>query len=399
MSDRHEEQSHGAPNRRATRAGVVTVATLLVALWLPFVAQWFLPVPKLSSTEKRFRAPWPVLEATRESLVTWPSRAEAWYDDHLGFRDWLIGAWANLNIRLFGVSPIELTVVGRDGWLFLGDRDAIAHYRGLDPLSPQELEVWRRVTVERRDWLAERGIAYLLVLVPDKHLVYREHMPDSLPRSGESHPLEQLSSHLQATTDVDVLDLRPALLAAKARGRVYHKTDSHWNDVGAWEAYRAIHERLQRMLPALADVPAAATDPGRRVEPGLGLANAIAMADAYPEEILEARLVAPRATLRPDRAPEKRGIAKTLRPIRYEHPDRSRPRAVMFRDSFANALIPYLAEDFSRVAFVWDRDLDPELVLRERPDVVIQEIVGRFLGRRPKGIDEVRARSSRLRDR
>jgi len=72
---------------------------------------------------------------------------------------------------------------------------------------------------------------------------------------------------------------------------------------------------------------------------------------------------------------------------------------VMFRDSFANALIPYLAEDFSRVAFVWDRDLDPELVLRERPDVVIQEIVGRFLGRRPKDIDEVRARSSRLRDR
>jgi hypothetical protein len=60
----------------------------------------------------------------------------------------------------------------------------------------------------------------------------------------------------------------------------------------------------------------------------------------------------------------------------------------MFRDSFANALVPYLSEHFHRILYVWQRDLDSRVVLVEQPDVVIQQIVGRFLGRRPAGIEK-----------
>jgi hypothetical protein len=65
------------------------------------------------------------------------------------------------------------------------------------------------------------------------------------------------------------------------------------------------------------------------------------------------------------------------------------PRAVVFRDSFSNALVPFLSEHFERVVWVWDRDVLPEVVLREQPDLVIQEVVGRFLGRPPKGPSEL----------
>ena len=56
-----------------------------------------------------------------------------------------------------------------------------------------------------------------------------------------------------------------------------------------------------------------------------------------------------------------------------------RPRAVIFRDSFGSAMIPFLSEHFSRAVYVWQNDLDPALVLQERPTVVIQEWVGRHL--------------------
>ena len=48
------------------------------------------------------------------------------------------------------------------------------------------------------------------------------------------------------------------------------------------------------------------------------------------------------------------------------------PRAVMFRDSFASWLIPFLSEHFSRIVFSWEYSFDRALVEREHPDVVIQ---------------------------
>lgn len=386
-------QDHTSQDRAPSRAlAIATVGLCLFFTALPSISPWFTPDELISKTEQRYLAVWPRLDATRASLESWPDRFEAWYDDRLGFRDWMIRSWARLSIGVFGVSPSDQLIVGESGWLFYGDRHDVEHYRGLDPLSSGELETWTRVLEERRDWLAERGIAYLLVLAPDKNLVYPEYMPARLPRHSEVHPLDQLARHLAATSDVEVVDLLPVLLAAKQRERVYHLTDTHWNDRGAYEAYLAIHARLQQMLPELEQVPAAQVTRGQHVEPGMGLAHLVGLTDVYPEIVLDAPITAPRATVKPEHALSYDARVRTLQPIAHGVPDESLPRAVMFRDSFANALVPYLAEDFSRILFVWNRDVDPRVVSVEQPDVVIQEIVGRFLGRRPRGIEEVRQR-------
>ena len=62
-----------------------------------------------------------------------------------------------------------------------------------------------------------------------------------------------------------------------------------------------------------------------------------------------------------------------------EQPDPSRPRAVVFRDSFGSALVPFLSEHFSRALYLWQYNVDPEIVRAERATVVIQEWVGRRL--------------------
>ena len=55
------------------------------------------------------------------------------------------------------------------------------------------------------------------------------------------------------------------------------------------------------------------------------------------------------------------------------------PRAVVLRDSMAIPLIPLLSENFSRVVYVSSRQLDRALIEREKPDVVIEELVERSL--------------------
>ena len=55
------------------------------------------------------------------------------------------------------------------------------------------------------------------------------------------------------------------------------------------------------------------------------------------------------------------------------------PRAVMYRDSMAIPLIPLLSENFSRIVYVSGRRLDPALIAREKPDVVIEQMVERAM--------------------
>ena len=59
--------------------------------------------------------------------------------------------------------------------------------------------------------------------------------------------------------------------------------------------------------------------------------------------------------------------------------DPTLPRAVVFRDSFSSALIPFLSEHFSRVVYLWQDEIDADVILEEEPDIVIQEIAGRYL--------------------
>jgi hypothetical protein len=63
----------------------------------------------------------------------------------------------------------------------------------------------------------------------------------------------------------------------------------------------------------------------------------------------------------------------------YRCNPRPRYSALVYRDSMAIPLIPMLSENFRRVTYVSSRQLDPALVERERPDVVIEQLVERSL--------------------
>ena len=210
-----------------------------------------------------------------------------------------------------------------------------------------------------------------------------------LPRASEIHPLDQLVHHMNENSDVEVLDLRMALEEARADGPVFHKTDSHWNDAGAVAAYSAILERLSQILPSIRDQPAVEFTRTDAQEPGLGLARIVGMAYEFPESVTRVDVASPRSRIaRKYRARYEQRL-EHLKPVAHGVEASHYPRAVMFRDSFANALIPYLSEHFERILYVWDRDVDTRVVDIEQPDIVIQEIVGRFLSRRPKPPEEV----------
>src|SRR5690606_25145913 len=62
--------------------------------------------------------------------------------------------------------------------------------------------------------------------------------------------------------------------------------------------------------------------------------------------------------------------------------------ALIFRDSFFTALVPYFSRQFKRSTYIWNR-LDfttlSEFVEKERPDIVIDQVVERTLPYLPNG--------------
>jgi hypothetical protein len=299
-----------------------------------------------------------------------------WFEDHFAFRSRLVRWYGESRLYLLRQSPTQSVVLGRDGWLFYGDDGGAEDFVNERPLTDAERRTWRDSIRTCRDWLAARGIGYVFFIAPDKHVIYPEEFAASARRVSNTSRADDVYA---ATAGLDVsVDVRPALLQARNRERVYHVTDTHWNARGALVAYQQIIDAVRRANPS---VPPAwrredFEDQTAIVE-GQDLAGMIGLRRVMREEDLrliprrprQARVVDP-----PGAQPDDE-----LGRIVTEIPGSHLPRALVFRDSFASALAPFLSEHFSRTVYLWQNDFDADAVLAERPDVVIQEIVGRHL--------------------
>jgi hypothetical protein len=220
------------------------------------------------------------------------------------------------------------------------------------------------------------------MIVPDKATIYPEYLPRWATKVASQTRLDRLFAALAAYPGIAVLDLRPALTAVKARERIYFKTDSHWNLVGATIGYQALATVLMAKVPGFPAVP-----PERPPY--------VAGVDFYSGDL--ARMIGSRGTFREDDiAPLGKVLANVAghcaKPVPappsppgaeadtliYACDRPGLPTALVYRDSMAFALIPLLSENFRRVVYV-SRPFERTLVERERPDVVIEELVERTM--------------------
>ena len=363
-------------HERVRTGGPLVVALFLCAISLPLAANLAGVDGGDPGAENRELAGFPSLEGTRASIAAFPAGFGLWFDDHFGFRSRLVRWYGET--RLFGldVSPTAAVVKGRDGWFFYGDDKAIEDYASAQPMTPAELANWRAAIVRARDWLQARGIAYVFTIAPDKHVIYSEEMPRTLARVTNVSRADQLFTTLQ-DTGLGV-DVRPSLLEAKRGDRVYHQTDTHWNDRGGLVAYQRIIKAVRARVPATPPAWLRGDfEPVDRVVEGMDLAGMMGLTRVLRETNLT---LAPRRPRRA-RVVEHAGAAPTDQLGRSvtELDEPSLPRAVIFRDSFVSPLVPFLSEHFRRAVYLWQNDFDASVVEKEAPDVVIQEIVGRHL--------------------
>jgi hypothetical protein len=352
------------------------IAMFVAAIVLPLAGHLLPRAGAFASSENRRPADFPTIDlggpGWRWSLASFPRRFERWWNDSFAFRFWLIRANSLAKLAI-GSSPSPKAIVGRDGWLFYAAERSTDYYRNTSPFTARELARWRDDLAERKAWLAQRGIRYLVVVAPNKESIYPEYMPAALAPVQTGSRLDQLVAELAREPAIDVLDLRPALREARTSQRLYHVTDTHWNDAGAVVANRAILSRLRAWFPEIdPDGVAGRLD----VQRGRGgdLARLIALDDRF----LEDRIVF--VSNAPPLPPPSTGRASTSADLVVRRCGECQgPVVVMNHDSFGEALAPLLQPHFPRLFLVAGTALDRPLIERERPRVVIQQFVERIL--------------------
>lgn len=380
----------------------VILAAPLTGLWNPRTAE------QLRERENREPAAFPTLKISDKGLLPFPKKRairefprkfDAWLNDHLGLRRQRLGLYnlaqtsgvlSNSFARpAVGQSDRAPVIIGREGWLFYSGDRLVEDYRCTAPFTESELARWREVLLQRHHWLAARGMKYVVVFAPNKHSIYSEYLPRAMNRVGEKARLDQLVEFL-ADTPVHIVDLRPALISAKSTARTYHRTDTHWNQFGAWAGYHELMHQLAKYWPTIQPWPLERYEIKTIDGPGDYLAKQVESPLPWREEIIE---LIPKVARR---AHSEELLVPDSDKARYHRsicPDAELSNIVVIHDSFMMALAPYLNEHFQRVQYKWTNEFPTDLIEDEKPILVIQEFVQRrLMDHRPRNPIELQPR-------
>ncbi len=297
------------------------------------------------------------------------------FGDSFYMRGRLIAWTQNLRV-LIGDRVFPKVIVGNNGWLVYTAENDIEDYQKADPFTEQQMAHIQQSLDALSAKYSARGITLLVVVPPNKNSIYPEYVPSQVPIIGKISKLDQLIDYLHQHGQTQILDLRPALLAAKRERQIYYATDTHWNDYGAFIAYQQVMGVLQKTYPQLIARPQSDFKVIEREPDFLDLSVNIGTT-LFPESKIQFVPLF-------DTHTTYKNVTVGGRKIMFSYnPDTSLPKAIVYHDSFFFRVIPLLGEHFSNAIYLqnylggglWSLSWVDE----QKPDIVIIEFAERYL--------------------
>jgi len=359
----------------------VTLAIFLLMIYIPFIGALFQKDQSISTVEKRTLAKPPNIPASKKTLTQFPRQMDAYYADHFGFRETIIQYYYDIK-NLFDQNDVSDDVTfGTDGWMFLGGikkgytnyENPIGDVMHTDLYSQEGLKQFAHYINTVSNWLKQKGIKYIFVIAPNKHTIYFDKLPAYITKQNPDSSTDQLVHYLTKYTDTPIVDLRKALLKEKDKQQLYYKTDTHWNYLGANIAQYEITKTIEKIFPNQI-IPKLLTKNKfiQHKRPGGDLSH-FAKLRNITEDDYRPRF---NQNCTVKRVPPHSGIRE---PFTSYCPD-GKLTALIFRDSFFTALVPYIERKFKYSTYIWEKLSYKKLKKytdEHHYDIVIEEWVER----------------------
>ena len=299
---------------------------------VPFVGM-FVTKDK-TSAENRELAEFPSVQTEEGWNIHWLSEAGDYFQEHFAFRQKMVTANAIINGKVFGVSSVEGVIQGKNNWLYY--KDSLNDYQGKNLLSNRSLfNIAHSMSITQRT-LEKKGISFAFAVAPNKNSLYGDNMPYYMQcKVSEESNLKNLQKYLDLE-NVSYVNLLETL--AVQEEILYHERDSHWNNKGAALAGDAI---LEVLTQEHCDYSNETFQIRKDFEGDLDKM-------LYPEAItLEDEIYY-------DRKPSfsyVENVINNFEPrIKTVNPA-AQGNLVMYRDSFGNALLPFMADAYANAYF------------------------------------------------
>ena len=349
---------------------------IFVSFFITIVYTPFFTHKHHQSSENRTLEPFPKLTGNIWKI---PSKFENYFNDHFPFKSELSQLNNYIKVIYLGVSPSpEKVRIGKDGWLYYSTDKIKTVFRGTELYTDEELEVIQNKLELKAQFLKDKGIDFYLMVPPLKHTVYPEYLPKSLEIKGITKRI-QVMNFLKNNSSIKVIDPYTTLMNAKDSIRIYYKNDMHWNQAGAFLVYQQMIREISAQHPEVGS--AAQVDSyniTRSIDyegdliPLINLRN-----EFYREPYFFSLKTKSKAGLLQTGAP----MADEANFIFYNSQEylADKPRLLMYRDSYSEYLHGHLSQHFSYSSFAWSRNLTEERINREKPDILVLEIMERFV--------------------
>jgi hypothetical protein len=261
----------------------------------------------------------------------------------------------------------DLTIRHGEHLFVSGDTNHVnQQHLGTVLIPPEVKEEWLTIIRSRQQHFLTRGSEFFFLIAPDKQTVYRH----ILPRDYQFRQSEFLSG-LSCLVDV-----APQLSTLSTILDVYPRTDSHWNQLGAYIAAQMLHGRRGLNMPS---IPITWLENERIGDLGNKLDPMEPSARRYAHIRSQSHLMY-------DNLVPNNGRIRIWSKTRQVVPE-TKTKLVFFGDSFSYDVVHFLKEIYDLVVHVHAFAVDYRITDAVAPDLVVAEITERFLLRAPNPSD------------
>jgi hypothetical protein len=337
---------------------IVYISLFFIILAVPLVGLIWYQEPE--GTENKILAEIPALVSEGNFNKEFLQDLEDYFSDHFAYRQELVTANAVISSRVFKESSEDLAIVGTDGWLYL--KVSLDDYNGTRHMTKRGLHNVASSLRLMQEYVEGLGKKFVFACAPNKNTLYPEHMPYYYVKSEDAHDWELLMPYLDAA-GISYVNLQSMFEAEDEV--LYHKGDSHWNNLGAAMVQNEILSYIDVEHTDYSILDYDITDDfqgdidkilyplNRHKEVEYDFSKYMTYEFTDETNVEAAKL--------------------------YTTCEGGNGRLLCFRDSFGNSLLQFMANDFSEACFVKSFPYHLDSMYYEDYDVCVLEIVERNL--------------------
>lgn len=340
------------------------ITVFLVLLLIPNVVLLFGLESNLETNENLKHATFPKIEINKPTKTL--SAINSFYTGNFGLKKTAVNQYIYFKRAILKEDPLpNYMVTGKDNWYFLGNQynNVFKNTFGVIPSEKPSKILSYLNTVNQ--YLSDQNIKFYVVVVPDKHQIYKEYLPYTLPQGTTLLNLVKQNASLDSS-HVKFIDLHKSLLNKKEQHQIYYKTDSHWDNLGAFYGYKTLMQELENdfAITSLNKDDFNITTSLKTIGDNTKMTN-------LKQEVNF-------VTLEP-KSPNKIDVVLDDQNYLHFKNNSKTLNLLMYRDSFTNALTPFLNQTFNNVILVRDFNVAKSHINKHNPDIVILEIAERNL--------------------